>query len=284
MSTFSQIAMMTALAAAACALEAPAGAQESRWSSAPAGDGAPPCSGELFDYGPVWPDPTIEIIVLDHYGAEGPILVDPSDYERAARDVALILPDIGLASAEHFPGWVQTDIIIGTEAPGECVTCANQFYQGSMRQIGGPGFPFYLVTFPRAANMYAMAREYLACPEVTSASPNGIGCAGSCCVNRWDYTVRADGAWVWTIIQDESPSIGICRRIGEWRVAVSAGGVVTVTCYADCDVSGGLDFFDFLCFQDAFAAGDRYADCDDSGAVDFFDFLCFQNGFAAGCP
>jgi hypothetical protein len=55
-------------------------------------------------------------------------------------------------------------------------------------------------------------------------------------------------------------------------------------CYADCDESGGLDFFDFLCFQDAFGAGDRYADCDGSGELDFFDFLCFQNEFAAACP
>jgi hypothetical protein len=29
---------------------------------------------------------------------------------------------------------------------------------------------------------------------------------------------------------------------------------------------------------------DCYADCDSSGALDFFDFLCFQNAFAAGCP
>ena len=55
-------------------------------------------------------------------------------------------------------------------------------------------------------------------------------------------------------------------------------------CYADCDSSGSLDFFDFLCFQNAFAAGDPYADCDTSGSLDFFDFLCFQNAFAAGCP
>ncbi|MFG0284234.1 MAG: hypothetical protein ACF8R7_07405 [Phycisphaerales bacterium JB039] len=55
-------------------------------------------------------------------------------------------------------------------------------------------------------------------------------------------------------------------------------------CYADCDGSGALDFFDFLCFQNAFAAADPYADCDGSGALDFFDFLCFQNEFAAGCP
>ncbi|MFG0283938.1 MAG: CHRD domain-containing protein [Phycisphaerales bacterium JB039] len=55
-------------------------------------------------------------------------------------------------------------------------------------------------------------------------------------------------------------------------------------CYADCDGSGGLDFFDFLCFQNAFALGEPYADCDASGALDFFDFLCYQNEFGAGCP
>ncbi|MFG0284974.1 MAG: GC-type dockerin domain-anchored protein [Phycisphaerales bacterium JB039] len=55
-------------------------------------------------------------------------------------------------------------------------------------------------------------------------------------------------------------------------------------CYPDCDGSGSLDFFDFLCFQNAFAAGEPYADCDGSGSLDFFDFLCFQNEFAAGCP
>ena len=55
-------------------------------------------------------------------------------------------------------------------------------------------------------------------------------------------------------------------------------------CYPDCDESGELDFFDFLCFQDAFAAGEPYADCDGSGSHDFFDFLCFQDEFAEGCP
>src|SRR5690606_4586278 len=62
------------------------------------------------------------------------------------------------------------------------------------------------------------------------------------------------------------------------------GQVVDQSCYADCDTSGDLDFFDFLCFQNEFAAGAEYADCDASGQLDFFDFLCFQNEFAAGCP
>ncbi|MFG0285147.1 MAG: hypothetical protein ACF8R7_12055 [Phycisphaerales bacterium JB039] len=55
-------------------------------------------------------------------------------------------------------------------------------------------------------------------------------------------------------------------------------------CAADCDTSGELDLFDFLCFQNAFAQGDWYADCDGSQLLDLFDFLCFQNEFASGCP
>ena len=41
------------------------------------------------------------------------------------------------------------------------------------------------------------------------------------------------------------PSQNIARLIG----------CATVDCYPDCDGSGDLDFFDFLCFQNAFAAG-----------------------------
>lgn len=63
-------------------------------------------------------------------------------------------------------------------------------------------------------------------------------------------------------------------------------------CYADCDALGtgyrSLDIFDYLCFQNRFAARDPYAcDCDTStgqGVCDIFDFLCFRNAFDAGCP
>src|SRR5690606_37072272 len=55
-------------------------------------------------------------------------------------------------------------------------------------------------------------------------------------------------------------------------------------CVADCDGNGELDFFDFLCFQNDFAADSCEADCDGSGVLDFFDFLCFQNEFSMGCP
>ena len=57
------------------------------------------------------------------------------------------------------------------------------------------------------------------------------------------------------------------------------------TCYADCDRSGVLDIFDFLCFQNSFVLGESYAcECDPDPACDIFDFLCFQNAFVAGCP
>jgi hypothetical protein len=60
--------------------------------------------------------------------------------------------------------------------------------------------------------------------------------------------------------------------------------VIDTVCYADCDTSGSLDVFDFLCFQDAFVSGQAYADCDGNSVFDVFDFLCFQDAFVAGCP
>jgi len=54
-------------------------------------------------------------------------------------------------------------------------------------------------------------------------------------------------------------------------------------CFTDCDGDGTLTLFDFLCFQNAFDAGDPQADCDGDGSLTLFDFLCFQNAFDAGC-
>ena len=62
--------------------------------------------------------------------------------------------------------------------------------------------------------------------------------------------------------------------------------VLGAACPADCDLSGSLDVFDFLCFQNNFVSGSLSADCDRStcsATLDVFDFLCFQNAFAGGC-
>ena len=72
------------------------------------------------------------------------------------------------------------------------------------------------------------------------------------------------------------------------EAGVDALSIFTVSCgdvcRADLTGDGILDFFDFLEFQNLFAAGDLAADFTGDGALDFFDFLAFQNEFAAGCP
>ena len=62
---------------------------------------------------------------------------------------------------------------------------------------------------------------------------------------------------------------------------LAAGGA---PCRADLDGDGELTLFDFLAFQNLFAAGDPAADLDGDGLFTIFDFLAFQNEFAAGCP
>ncbi|MFG0285741.1 MAG: GC-type dockerin domain-anchored protein [Phycisphaerales bacterium JB039] len=82
---------------------------------------------------------------------------------------------------------------------------------------------------------------------------------------------------------DETTLVGNgIDRLGRERGFIVTGLDLSL-CYADCDWDGELTFFDFLCFQNLFAAGDPGADCDGDGSLTFFDFLCFQNEFAAGC-
>ena len=71
-------------------------------------------------------------------------------------------------------------------------------------------------------------------------------------------------------------------RTDNWRTWV--GSFTTVTpCKADCDQSGDLALFDFLCFVNLFNDGNEKVDCDGNKKLDLFDFLCFTNAFNAGC-
>lgn len=132
-------------------------------------------------------------------------------------------------------------------------------------------------------------------------------------VNDWVFALlpRPDGGVIvggWFDAAGGQPAPGLARWDGEqwsdlpgaaattYALAELPGGDIAVghrrglaiwgcrDCYADCDGDQSLDFFDFLCFQNLFAAGDPTADCDGDGELAFFDFLCFQNAFAAGCP
>src|SRR5690606_11493073 len=99
-----------------------------------------------------------------------------------------------------------------------------------------------------------------------------------------DRTAPTGAAWITSGAALDPANLSTVRAPGmavDWFIRADAGEVV---CAADCDGSGEVDFFDFLCFQELFASGDPEADCDGSGELDFFDFLYFQGEFAAGCP
>ncbi|MFG0285815.1 MAG: GC-type dockerin domain-anchored protein [Phycisphaerales bacterium JB039] len=82
------------------------------------------------------------------------------------------------------------------------------------------------------------------------------------------------GAAPFSLRMSESPFVGT------WMVrAIGAAAA----CEADLDADGTLTVFDFLAFQNAFAAGDLLADFDLDLELTIFDFLAFQNAFAGGC-
>ncbi|UYV13147.1 MAG: integrin alpha [Phycisphaera sp.] len=55
-------------------------------------------------------------------------------------------------------------------------------------------------------------------------------------------------------------------------------------CLADLDGDGELTVFDFVEFQNLFAAGSSEADFDGDGSLTVFDFLTYINAFNLGCP
>lgn len=57
-----------------------------------------------------------------------------------------------------------------------------------------------------------------------------------------------------------------------------------VSCPADLNGDGELNFFDVSAFLSAFAAGDSVADFNGDGQFNFFDVSAFLASFAAGCP
>jgi hypothetical protein len=81
------------------------------------------------------------------------------------------------------------------------------------------------------------------------------------------------------IVFNQNRSVDEHREAAEWVEDQIPG-----ECIADCDGSGLLDLFDFLCFTNGFNAGDPGADLTGDGVLDLFDFLAFVNLFNAGCP
>lgn len=63
----------------------------------------------------------------------------------------------------------------------------------------------------------------------------------------------------------------------------SNAAILEVFCLADFNRDGGVDFFDYLDFVDAFSLEQPSADFNGSGAIDFFDYLDFVDQYSIGC-
>src|SRR5690606_5198095 len=102
-----------------------------------------------------------------------------------------------------------------------------------------------------------------------------------------DLNELIDPATGWTLA--DARAINNSGQIVGFGRLATGGGVRAFlltplsACIADFDGDGELTFFDFLAFQNAFAAGEPRADLNEDGVLDFFDFLEFQSLFAAGC-
>jgi glucose/arabinose dehydrogenase/PKD repeat protein len=71
---------------------------------------------------------------------------------------------------------------------------------------------------------------------------------------------------------------GICGTLTSNPAPLSV-----LSCPADFNHDGQVDFFDYLDFASAFDAEDPIADFNEDGQVDFFDYLDFAQAFDAGC-
>ncbi|MCA9278510.1 MAG: carboxypeptidase regulatory-like domain-containing protein [Phycisphaeraceae bacterium] len=82
-------------------------------------------------------------------------------------------------------------------------------------------------------------------------------------------------------VNDDNPQSVVEAGIDAFKVTKT---LCESSCYADCDGSGALNIFDYICFGNEYASGTAYADCDGSGSLNIFDYICFGNAYAAGCP
>lgn len=250
------------------------------------------CPPGSFDYGPFWPDALVESVVLAHYldtlGADGPLTVQPDDYERAARDMDLIRAAIADAPGGHTWEFAPDQIIIETlDAEDEALRCLNDHFAAVMVPIFSPPSSSYQVFFPRAINVLRMAETYAALPSITRAEPNPS--SGVWCHPTWHYQRLPSGTQRWQLYNAVDSTRG-CRFIGEWSLEVSADGVLSEWCSGDLNEDGAIDLPDLAMLLNAFGAAhpdalyDEQADLDANREVDIVDLSVLLARFGATCP
>lgn len=226
---------------------------------APRAAGCPP---ETLDYGPPCQGEA-ELIVLAHYGAAGPLVAAPEECARVTRDQELIrgaIPSLAGVSQDegfldHYSIWIETLDPADSE-----LACLNSYYQVTSFVEAGFG-SWWIITFPRAVNVFAMTEIYQTVPGVLEASTSGGGgCAGACCFSYWWYSLMPDGAWHWTILQSIPFPMHSACRVMYFNVCVTEGGIVFLPGDLNCD--GEMNLLDVQSFIEALLAVDTFSGCD----------------------
>ncbi|MCA9278609.1 MAG: hypothetical protein R3B58_03430 [Phycisphaerales bacterium] len=84
-----------------------------------------------------------------------------------------------------------------------------------------------------------------------------------------------------------NPTINVYDQtfaLGGFQTVTGTPFTIESACYPDCDNTGTLNIFDYICFGNAYTSGEQYADCNGDGQFNVFDYICFGNAYAAGCP
>jgi hypothetical protein len=208
-------------------------------------------------------------------------------------------PSMTVPTAVYVQIWEGNPLTGGFVLHGDLVTPRSMV----VAEVGTPGDPanpdqpseFYRVD---AGNKKNKSREILEAhidltwvPQISGGTVLGIEVMFDTALGFADISLpqspfadaNTDGALgfshatnTWSILRDPGSGRAVCFANDVY--ASDPEG-----CYADCDGTGNLDVFDFLCFFNGFNANDPIADCDIDGAWNVFDFLCFFNDFNEGC-
>jgi hypothetical protein len=141
-----------------------------------------------------------------------------------------------------------------------------------IRTTRGPGFQIQ----PNSANL-VVSQSYIMEVSSSGASSyqwkrNGVNINGAR-LPRFGYSS-------WTRAQAGNFTCVVSNDCGTRESAVAT---ITVSCPADFNNDGTVDFFDYLDFVAAFSGGASGADFNRDGTVDFFDYLDFVAAFSSTC-
>jgi hypothetical protein len=100
------------------------------------------------------------------------------------------------------------------------------------------------------------------------------------------FSMSADGAWRLRVRDCAAGGVG---SIVAFNLHLNVAHVLGNTCYPNCDnstIAPCLNVNDFVCFLNAFTAGEHYANCDNGSFYPYFnanDFVCYMSWFATAC-